>query len=191
MGSEWNNKTVYGWLSLPARGSVLLGSKTLALFTQALVLGAVPVLTAWILIHQPGVLASFGAPVPDARTTRMILEAGSKIGVMAVLGVLDLAALAQLSSVAGKTVHRLQWLVSGGVFFGLLWLGGRLLGPLVDALWFLGSFPLVSGLNQPGSGGTAAASTQQFPVAVPVLEVLGFVVLFLAAAWVLEKRAEA
>lgn len=182
---EWQDKTVFYWLSLPARGAALLGAKTLGIATAAVVLYLVAGLgfSLFLWTQQIALIS------PSSAVTNALLEDAVKISILLLMNLVAAALLAQLSYAVGQTVHRLRWLASGATFFGLLWLGGRLSVYLFHALDFLGGIRLM-GVNG-GPYGPVVTSTAALPVAVPVVIVLGIAVLFAAGAWILEKRAEA
>lgn len=129
--SEWAENTHYLLMSIPFHRGVFVGAKFLAVITEFIILTAVAAAGAfWVLNSYASLDPRFWAglePYIQAMGGRnqfiwQVFSLGLKFYVLYVLSMAFMLATIFAAYLAGKTVHRYGWLVTGTVFLGILYL---------------------------------------------------------------------
>jgi hypothetical protein len=127
ISKEWTNNTIYLIMSLPVKGSMILGSKFLALITEYIA-GTGAVLLAGSLL--------FIGLVPEAIQKIQIYSEiiPWEIGVYAYLSTIVILAyflsISFFSQMMAKLIQKFRWLVAVVSFLTTWWLSDKLIGEL-------------------------------------------------------------
>lgn len=139
---EWNDKSIYLLMSLPASGSMVIGSKLLALFSQylagTLVVGIGSALSTYHAIPSSvKILAGW----QNVLSNPELYKLGALIYLLTIVGMLCLFCNSFLSQMLGRLSRKFSGLVTAGVFILIVWLVGKITGlagvylPVDRAIW--------------------------------------------------------
>lgn len=180
---EWKEGTAPFLWSLPVNGWQILGAKLLAAFTEWIGLNLATFVLSGLFYAAAPLCGAEWVALSELPRLNESIEFLAIVALNTAMGILLGSIICQLAYLLGRLVNRFAGLVSFGATLFLIYLtskGSELLVPL---------FPGLNNIRNPFLTSDMGAF-QSVSMAVFLVMLIEFVLLFLVTGWVMEKKME-